>query len=197
MQSNGPGAPSGGRARTIAGFALLGAISGAVATALLYVDPNWSVRVLSWLTLAPISSIPGLVFGLIVGLALLRRGLAGPGRYCAYVAASTLSYFAAATLAMEVLADILDSNLIIGLIAGLFGSACLTGLSALMFPSVRKLWPYLLMLGAGCLLGGLLALPMDGPDTFLSWLIFYAAWQAGYAASLATALPRSRAGAKI
>jgi hypothetical protein len=178
-------------------FALLGGISGAIATALLYVDPDWSVQAFPWLTLAPINLIPGVVFGLIVGLALLRRSLAGPGRYGAYVAASTVSYFAAVTLAMEVRADIMDSNLLIGMAAGLFGSASLTGLSALMFPFVRKLWPCLLMLGAGCLLGGLLALPMEGEDSFLNWLVFYAAWQAGYAAGLATALPRDRPGAEI
>ena len=186
---------------TVVRFALLGGASGAIATTIIYAfdwadlrwDAEFSIESVG-LVFNPLTLVPGLVFGLVIGLALWRRGLAGPRTYAAYVAASTVSYYAAYTLAVEVLAEIVSGSLVIGMLAGLFGSACLTGLSALMFAFLRRLTPCLLMLFAGCVLGGLLVVPLDGPDTFLSWVIFFASWQAGYAASLAVALPQSGPG---
>ncbi len=72
-----------------------------------------------------------------------------------------------------------------GMIGGLFGGACLTGLAAWMFPFVRKFRPIALMLVAGCALGTLLAIN----GGFWWTLVFFAVWQAGYAAAFATALP--------
>ena len=150
--------------------------------------------------------LPGLVFGLIIGLALWRRGLASPWIYVAYVAASTVSYYIAfnvwafsyGDIERFVHGDIVSSHLLTGMLAGLFGSACLTALSALMFPFLRRLTPCLLMLIAGCVLGGLLFVPSMDESMIIagvsSWLILFAGWQAGYAASLAVALPQSSPG---
>ncbi len=72
-----------------------------------------------------------------------------------------------------------------GMIGGLFGGACLTGLAAWMFAFVHKFRPIALMLAAGCALGALLGIGVG----FWWALVFFAAWQAGYAAAFATALP--------
>ncbi len=171
-------------------FAGLGAISGAVATLLInFLPEGWKFEPFSWLQLFPWSLVPGLVFGLLIGFALYRGGLLVVWSYVAFAVASTLSYLAAFTLAVQVLADAIDSMLAVGLVAGLFGSACLTAFSVLVIPVVRQTKSCLLMLLAGCLLGGLLQIP-DEIDGLLSWMFFYAAWQAGYAAALATALQR-------
>ena len=144
-------------------FALLGAVSGSVAITLILVWPQPDYRFLGWmpfewLALSPSSVIPGLVFGLLIGLALNRGGHAGPRTFAAYVAASTVSYLAAVNLAVGFLFSA-GSIWLIGMIAGLFWSACLTGLAAWMFPFVRKFWPIALMLVAGYVLGGLLPIP--------------------------------------
>ncbi len=176
-------------------FALLGAVSGSVAATLVQVLPKTILRLFEWqpfewLRLSPGSLLPGLVFGLIIGLALYRAGHAGPRGFAAYVAASTVSYIAAFNLAVGILFS--DGSIwLIGMIAGLFWSACLTGLAACMFPFARKFWPIVLMLVAGYVLGGLLGtieiFDFGGFEVFFPlWL---AVWQAGYAAAFATALP--------
>ncbi len=175
-------------------FALLGAVSGSVATTLIKVLPETTLKPFDWLALAPGNVVPGLVFGLIIGWALYLGGHGGPRTFAAYVAASTVSYLAAFNLAIriyEYLAPMWPPDLApmwpTGMIAGLFGSACLTGLAAWMFPFVRKFRPIALMLVAGCALGALLGIG----GGFWRALVFLAAWQAGYAAAFATALPGS------
>ncbi len=181
-------------------FALLGAVSGSVAITLITVLPNSDYQPLKWL----VGLLPGWVFGLIIGLALYRGGHAGPRTFAAYVAASTVSFLAALYLAIGIYDYLgpmwptdprpmwpLDSPLMwpTGMIAGLFGSACLTGLAAWMFPFARKFRPIALMLFAGCILGALLGIG----GGFWWGLVFYAGWQAGYAAAFATALPEAAA----
>ncbi len=184
-------------AGNLVGFALVGAVSGSLATLIIHAAPEaLDIRV-AWLRLSPLSLAPGLVFGLLIGGTLYRGGLATAGATTAYVAASTLSYLAAYTLAMEALVDAMESYVAIGMIAGLFGGACLTAVSAALLPFARRLRPCLLMPAAGCLLGGLLDLPLSREESyFWPWLIFFALWQAGYAAGLGSALPRVAAGAR-
>ncbi len=165
-------------------FALLGAVSGSVATTLIKVLPETRLKPFEWLVLSPGSVVPGLVFGLIIGLALYRGGHAGPRAFTAYAVASTASYLAAINLAFKIV-DYADAMWLTGMIAGLLGGACLTGLAAWMFPFARKFRPIALMLAAGCVLGALLAII----DSFWGTLVFFALWQAGYAAAFATALP--------
>lgn len=176
--------------RPVTGFALLGALSGSLAGVVLLAAQNigaveslGGVEVL----LTPGSVVPGLTFGLIVGFALRRFQRIGVGRLAAYAAASAVSYYAAFMLAVRINETWLSLTPT-GLIAGLFGSACLTGISAILFPFVRQPRPVLLMLTAGCLLGGALELINYG---FWGTLLFFALWQAGYAAAFATALPKT------
>ncbi len=171
-------------------FALLGAVSGSLATTLIWLLPEASLGILEWrpdewFFLAPLSLLPGFVFGLIIGWTIYRGGHAGPRTFAAYVAASTVSNLAAVNLAFGIYGYV-GSLWPTGMIAGLFGSACLTGLAAWMFPFVRKFRPITLMLVAGCVLGALLGIGVGG---FWWALVFLVLWQAGYAAAFATALP--------
>ena len=176
--------------RVIAVFAALGAASGTIAIVIAYFGPNWRFKPLSWVEISHISTLPGVTFGLLIGFALVRSGIARPWGYAGYVAASAVSYLAAFTLALQ-LREPLDSVALIGLVAGLFGSALLTGATALFFPFARKLRPCLLTLGSGCLLGALLEVFLAG-NGVLYGILFFAPWQAGYAASVATALSPMR-----
>ncbi|MEX2009843.1 MAG: hypothetical protein WEC41_06580 [Dongiaceae bacterium] len=182
---------------TPAAFALLGAGSGALATAILFILPeDLEVQPLDWLTLSPFALAPGFAFGVVFATALYRRRLAGPWSGVAYVAAATASYLAAYTFAINAeVDDLLGLRGVFwlnGLAAGLLGGACLAALSAALFRFARRLRPCLLMAAAGCLLGALLDPPLrldDNFDNFWLWLGFFAVWQAGYAAAFATALP--------
>ncbi len=177
--------------RAVAVFAALGAASGTTACIVVTYGPRWQLGPVSWLNLNPISVMPGLVFGLIIGFLLYRRRLARPWRYAAYVAASTVAYLGAYTLATAVLADALNSAALAGMIAGLFGAALLTGATVLLFPFTRKTVPCVLMLASGCGFGALLEITL-AKDAILNAVLLFAPWQAGYAASLATALPHDR-----
>ena len=183
------------KARRAARWALLGAASGLAATLSIFV-PQWlgiygEAKIdlgPVGLVFSPLSLGPGLVFGLIAGYALRRAGVAGGWRYPAYVAASAISYFAAVQLTFNVLVDAIDSEIATGVIAGLFGAALLTGLSAALMPCFRRRLAFGATIAAGGAFGALLYFPF-GSENFFGWLLLFAPWQAGYAAALATALP--------
>ena len=128
------------------------------------------------------------MFGIIFGSLLKYRGLAGTWTAVLYALASTASYFVAVNLALHVIDD-LEAAWLTGMIAGLAGGACLTAAAAALLPFVRRVRPIALMLVAGCLLGALLHVALADGATFWHFLVFFAAWQAGYAAAFATALP--------
>jgi len=178
-----------------AAFALLGAGSGALATAILFILPDsLRVQAFGWLELTPFAVAPGAVFGVVFAAALHRRRLARPWSSAAYVAAAAVSYLAAYTFAVHAEVDDLfglrGMYWLNGMAAGLLGGASLAALSAVLLPFARRLRPCLLMAAAGCLLGALLDPPLRLDDMFFwPWLGFFAAWQAGYAAAFATALP--------
>lgn len=172
-------------------FALLGAISGAFAVALLYVLPapdHDEIELFGWLKLSSISLVPGLSFGAIFGLVLHLRGVASGTSSVGYAVASTVSYLAAYTFAVEWGSGFM-ALWQIGMAAGLIGSACLSTFAAWMFPCARRRGPFVLMLVAGCLLGLLLEFPIQDGGTIWHWAILFVPWQAGYAAAFATALP--------
>ena len=180
------------RRRLVAGFAVLGALSGSLASTIAVVSDNPELKLASWLVISPLSVGPGLIFGLVVWAALQRRGDVRPGTGALYALASTLSYYATFMLSVRVLIDVFDEVVVVGVVAGLFGSACLSGCAALLLPFTRRPGPLLAMVAAGGVLGALLALPLSDPGRdagFWAWLIFFAGWQAGYAAAFATALP--------
>lgn len=180
------------RLRLMGGFALLGALSGSLASTITVVTDNPEIRVTAWFVVSPLSVAPGLLFGLAVWAALHFRGNARPATGALYMVTSTFSYFATVMLSLRVFADWFDGIVVIGVAAGLFGSAALSGCAALLFPFARRPGPLLAMVAAGGVLGALLAVPLSdfGDDSrFWAWLIFFAGWQAGYAAAFATALP--------
>jgi hypothetical protein len=179
----------------VARWALLGAVSGLAATLSIFV-PQW-IGIYGevkfdlgpvGLFFSPLSLGPGLVFGLIVGYALRRAGLAGGWRYPSYIAGATISYFAAVQLSVNFLIDAIDNVVAVGIIAGLFGAALLTAMSAALIPAFRRRPPIIATIAAGGILGALLYIPIE-QDHFFYWLALYAPWQAGYAAAMATALP--------
>ena len=139
------------------------------------------------LDLSPLSIAPGLVFGLIAGLALAQRNMLGGWRYPAYIAASTASYLMAYHLSKQVLAAALSNIFLVGVVAGAVGAAMLTALSAWMMPDFRRRRVFLATVGAGAALGTLLAVPIAGESSFLAWLALFGPWQAGYAGAMTAA----------
>lgn len=183
--------------RHVARWALLGALSG-LAAALSIFLPQWlgfhddlgfEFRVLDAFDVAisPLSVGPGLVFGLIVGLALRRAGQADGWRYPLFAVAATLCYFVAVQLALTVLVDVLEELISIGIVAGLCGGGLLAAASAALMPAFRRRRVCALMVASGGVLGGLLFFAIT-IENFFGWLILFAPWQAGYAAAMATAL---------
>lgn len=182
--------------QTIWHWGLLGALSGAIATVAIFV-PLWlginkslelSLNVGGFdILLSPMSLVPGLVFGLIVGHALRREGLALGGRYVIYIAAAGLSYFLAVQLTLIVLVDLLENIVLVGVAAGAFGATLLAAATAALIPDFRRRKPLIAMILSGAALGATLYLAIAG-NHFLGWLLMFAPWQAGYAAAMATAL---------
>jgi hypothetical protein len=153
-------------------------------TALEFLDHRYAL----WF--GDVSLIPGLVFGLFVGGALMRRRLAGFPGSTVFCLASVAANFAATNLAMNIV-EMLDSMVATGAIAGLFGAACLAGASAALLPFLRR-WPSCLgAVAAGGALGGLLA-AVDAGARGADWLFLYPPWQAGFAAALFAVAPPRR-----
>jgi hypothetical protein len=180
------------RLRLMGGFALLGALSGSLASTIAVVSDNPEIKLAGWFVVSPLTVGPGLLFGLAVWVMLQRRGDLCPATGALYMLASTLSYFVTVMLSLRVFVDWFDDIVVVGVVAGLFGSAALSGCAALLLPFARRPGPLLAMVAAGGVLGALLAVPLSDfgdNESFWAWLIFFAGWQAGYAAAFATALP--------
>lgn len=185
--------------KTVAGFALLGALSGAIATGLrMVLSENSMIEIGGLLFVSPLSILAGLVFGTIFGAVLRYLGLASAPIATLYAAASTVSYFVAVNLAIH-LVDTIEAVWLLGAIVGFAGAACLTAATAWLFPFARKKGPCALMVVTGGVLGTLLEFPMmSGPEIrdiwdVWNWMTIFVPWQAGYAAAFATALPAARA----
>jgi len=135
---------------------------------------------------------PGLIFGLIFGIALQRSDRLGRSGAILFALASllgnTLAVMAAVNI-FQLLQPLFDNSelpvdAVTGLIAGAIGGGLLGGAAAALLPGLR--WGRLL--AAGTALGLLLPLALDehllrsaGP------YVFYALWQGGFAATLVTA----------
>lgn len=174
--------------RTVPLFAVLGLVSGIVTVAIVNLRPDWHISIPGDLNIWPLSVVPGLVFGLVIGLGLLWRVRASPAVFVGYIVAATLCNFAAVTLTTEVLLWVLEQRWVAGIVAGVFGSACLTACTLALLPVARKARPAVLTVVAGGALGALLG-PAAATDGLFWWYVFYGAWHSGYAASFATALP--------
>ncbi|MDH5559145.1 MAG: hypothetical protein OEZ03_17495, partial [Alphaproteobacteria bacterium] len=144
---------------------------------------------------SPLSIAPGLIFGVILGYALRRRGMAPGGRYTAYILAAALSYFVTVQITVNIiLVELLDNAVLIGVAAGAIGAALLAGATAALIPNFRHGLPALAMILAGAILGALLFFAISS-EHFIGWLLLFAPWQAGYAAAMATALKYEGKGA--
>ncbi len=182
-----------GRSRRIVRWAAMGAASGILATLALFV-PEWfgvyGEAKLSFgrveLQISPLSLAPGMVFGLIAGNALRRCGLAAGWTYAAYVLASTLAYFTAVQISLNLFVDLFETVFAVGVAAGAVGASLLTGATAIMIREFRRARPAAAMILAGTLFGAALwfAIKLDG---FFGWLLLFAPWQAAFAAAMATA----------
>jgi hypothetical protein len=183
--------------------AIGGAVSGSVAWALLALldrldsDFDLTPRGHGGLPiLTSLSTIPGLVFGALFGMALLGfRGL-GVGRFLGYVLASGLGYlvaFHAAFFSVLALGENSHSDPGVlawgagGLLGGLAGSLVL-GLASkfLLRVSVAQTLGMPVLAGtiAGLLLP-LMSLDSEGHGVPRSLLVFFALWQGAYGATLA------------
>jgi hypothetical protein len=175
------------RQRVIA-FALLGMISGAIsATGIIPFTPPGDFGLLL------IFFLPGLVFGLIIGSALAYGGWLRIARIVPWMVAATLGHFIAAlcvtamTWRLREAFSITDESatLIAATLAGTLGGGILAGGNRLLVPGAGWIVPTIV----GGVLAPLVALHDAGP--FLGRLLFYVIWQAGYAAALAAALPKT------
>ena len=193
-----------------AALAALGAMSGAAAWAssgaaawalvplmdfagLHFGRSGWDV-----LFIGPLNLVPGLVFGLVIGFLLRRRGGLGAARQVGYVLAAGLGYFAAVHIAIYSGGELARlpfpaALLIRGMLGGLAGSVLLGVLTVwlLRVPAALALrWPVV----TGSVAGGLLSLfalddHSEGASLLEAILLaFFVLWQGAYAASLAPLL---------
>ena len=180
--------------------AIGGAVSGSVAWGLLALldrlDSDFDLTPHGLPILTSLSTIPGLVFGALFGVALLRfRGL-GVGRFLGYVLASGLGYLAAFHAAFFSVLGLGDNSHADpgvlawgagGLLGGLAGSLVL-GLASkflLRTSAAQTLgMPVLTGTAAGLLLL-LMSLDSEGHGVPRSLLVFFALWQGAYGATLA------------
>ena len=184
------------RWRKTAQWAVLGALSGTLATLAIFI-PRWlgfydaleaNLTAFGFgFLISPLSVAPGLIFGLILGYALRRRGLAHDGIYAAYILAASLSYFVTVQLTINIIMALLDNTALIGIVAGAIGAALLAGATAALIPDFRHRRPAMAMILAGAVLGAALFFSIES-EQFFGWFLLFAPWQAGYAAAMATAL---------
>jgi hypothetical protein len=183
--------------------AIGGAASGSVAWGLLALldgldsDFDWTPQGRGGLPIiTSLSTIPGLVFGVLFGAALVCfRGL-GVGRFLGYVLASGLGYlvaFHAAFFSVLALGENSHSDPGVlawgagGLLGGLAGSLAL-GLASKFLLRVSAAQALGMPVLAGTVTGLLLllmSLDSEGHGVPRSLLVFFALWQGAYGATLA------------
>jgi len=167
----------------VAAFLALGVVTGGVVGAVLSDDRN--------ITTLTLYVLPGLVFGLVFG-PLLTWCEATSARGAAYFAIAATGANAAAVFTAIRLFDTVKETLhldepwalaVVGVVAGAIGGGLLALVVMLIADARRAPW----LTAAGALLGALLPI-------FFEWeaggaFVFYALWQAGYAAAMAMVLP--------
>ena len=178
-----------------AALTALGAISGAAAWASMLLMDSGGIDLFVVL-IGPLSLVPGLVFGLVIGFPLRRRGRFGAARQVGYVFAAGLGYFVAFHVAIYSGGELVPwverpaGLLIGGVLGGLAGSALLGGSTVwlLRVPAAVALRRPVV---TGSVAGGLL--PLLVWDNAAALLAFLVLWQGAYAASLAPLLRLMRA----
>jgi hypothetical protein len=185
-------------------FAVLGAASGGLSSIVTWVI--WEqIRPESPFDIPdptglPHGYVPGLLFGLIIGIALVRLGRTTGTRAALFTLASTASYFAA-YMAYFVLPDSgqqmgkLPDYPVAGLVSSALGGFLLAASAAVLFKFMRQVRPFVLVVVIGGVLGGLsdlLAPYVSDIGGGIVWKLgavaFYAVWQGAVACAMATGL---------
>lgn len=176
------------RLRNAALYGLVGIVSGTAAIGVWKIAKVVQVTKLVS-TFTDLTVLPGFVFGLMIGFLIYRRRLVGIGAYAAYVAAALTTHWAAFNLAVNIYRGVVISFIFTGLIAGLFGAASLTALSAILLPVLRRVRVGLALSLTGCALGSFLWFMKFEAGNIWPFFLIYGAWQGGYAAALGFVLP--------
>jgi hypothetical protein len=186
----------------------LGMLSGSVAWALINFADVVGLR-FEWIhfhdpvEFAAVTLYPGLVFGLVIGFVLNRRGKVQGLRQVGYLAAATLAYFCAIHVAIHFAIHVakiffppphndVASSVISGIAAGLVGSLLLGLMTMLLLRAPGRLVlqrPVLVGGAVGALLG---LIPLEHNDWCWSCLALFVLWQGAYAASLAPLLRQAK-----
>jgi hypothetical protein len=184
----------------------LGMLSGAVAWASVLLANllgessglHLSMGVWGIFLLNPLSLLPGLAFGLAIGLLLHHRGQVEVLRQVGYVAASGLAYFCAYHVAFHIdqtffrwgtpHGEVVVGFVVSGILAGLVGSLLLGLVTIRLLRVPARVVPQW-SVGVGGAAGVLLEITThDHTEWGWSLLAFFVLWQGAYAASLAPLL---------
>jgi hypothetical protein len=179
-------------------LALLGMLSAGVAWALIMFTAGQGsytrmLKVGGEIEVSTLTVLPGLIFGLIIGILWHRRGRASLGVVFGYALAAGVAYF----LAFHVAFNVFDrasglfrgeaALVVSGIAAGLVGSGLLGVATAYLLRA-----PYQSALGLPVLIGGAAGALLPLINMVSEWdggfLFFLILWQGAYAASLAPLL---------
>jgi hypothetical protein len=181
-------------------MAALGLASGLLSVPLAdAVDRDLAVRLAIGLRGA--DTVPGLVFGIVIGVTLRRLGLFRTIHVPLFALAAAGCYHLAFNSAIG-LAEWLEARpaligrgswWLAGAVAGGVGGGSLAALLAIMVPALRDGRRLALLVLVGAAGGVLLQLLFDTPD----WgpYVFFGLWQGAYAGCLAAVLPLAPAAA--
>lgn len=157
-------------------------------------------------TRLPHGYVPGIVFGIVIGGALVRLGQANGPRAALFALGATVSCFIA-YLAYFVLPDTgpqtgrMPGYPVAGLVSSALGSLLIAVTGAALFRFMRQVRPFVLVVVIGGALGAAsdLFAPLvsdmgSGAIWKLGAVAFYAVWQGAVAGAMATGLPRETDG---
>lgn len=155
----------------------------------------------------PHGYVPGIVFGIVIGGALVRLGQANGTRAALFALGATVSCFIA-YLSYFVLPDTasqigrMPGYPIAGLVSSTIGSLLIAVTGAALFAFMRQVIPFVLVVVIGGALGAAsdLFAPLvsdigSGTIWKLGAVAFYAVWQGAVAGAMGTGLPRETDGA--
>lgn len=193
-------------------FALMGAISGAVAGPLVYLGAPAVGMGAPPLVFPFVGIMPGLLFGLVFGWALHRRQFLDDRSYLGYLAVSAGACWAATQITILLnpekdqlrhrmgegnpiqffLSDGVQTSAQAGAIGGMIGAFLLTAYTLYALSGRRPAMPSLLVIPcllmvASGTLGYLVKIFLRTGDV-IPLMLLYSAWQSGYAACLALLL---------
>lgn len=196
------------RARGVLRWAMIGALSGALASLLPYLVGHLLSFIPYRTALAidlgllkfsphPRQFMPGLAFGLVMGAALFHAGLLSRERYWVYVLGCALSFFAGTLIGrIPNLYGLVESRLLAIPLGGLAKASLLMAVSAALIPAFRRPLAFIPTIAVG---GGLSAIliapqlffpqifdPIRSMEIYVNWRMASSViWHAGIGATLA------------